>query len=297
MARVDDTVSPDRRVPEGVQVAGIFDLLRLAELLGRNVDDVAAAARAGDPGAWADNRVFMGLTNRPEVEIPDAFYAGDLPRFGSLNEMMDRGPTLEEYLSGAPAGEMLGGALADYRVGRAPIANLGFTAGATEPTYVDLGDQGRRLLQQGFVVVDENVDPADVRSLMAHEGTHVAQQVLGSPQGSNIKDADLLSQYFSATGTGPVPNFRRELMSMVQPNQMGDVPTLAYLHSLGEAQARAAQRRAGNEGLLSMVPSREDYAFNPYNLPFRSDLVYENYPETLEAAKEWWRSGGWKDAQ
>lgn len=295
MAVVGEDVAPQRRAPEGVQVAGIFDLLRLAELLGRNVDDVAAAARAGDPGAWADNRVFMGLAGRPEVEIPDAFYAGDLPRFGSLNEMMDRGPTLEEYLSGAPAGEMLGGALADYRVGRAPVP--GFEAGASPPEYVELQDGTRRLLQPGFVFVDEGVDPSQIRSLMAHEGTHVAQEVLGAPQGSTFNDADLLSMYFSSTGTGPVPGFRRELMSMVPQNQVGDVPRLAYIHSMGEAQARAAQRRAGDEGLLSMVPSREDYAWNPYGLPFRSDLVYENYPETLQAAKEWWRAGGWREPQ
>ena len=295
MARVGDSAAPERRPPSGVQVAGIFDLLRLAELLGRNVDDVADAARAGDPGAWADNRVFMGLTNRPEVEVPDAFYAGDLPRFGSINEMMQSGPTLEEYLSSAPGGELLGSALADYRVGRAPTP--GFEAGATPATYVDLQDGTRRLLQPGFVVVNEGVDPADVRSLMAHEGTHVAQQVLGSPQGSTFNDADLLSMYFSSTGTGPVPGFRRELASMVPPNQAGDIPRLAYIHSMGEAQSRAAQRRAGNEGLLSMMPTREDYAWNPYGLPFRSDLVYENYPETLQSAKDWWKAGGWKEPQ
>lgn len=295
MSRVGDDIAPARSAPAGVQVAGIFDLLKLAELLGRNVDDIADAARARDPGAWADNRVFMGLTNRPEVEVPDAFYAGDLPRFGSLNEMMQSGPTLEEYLSSAPAGDLLGSALADYRVGRAPIP--GFNAGAAPAEYVELQDGTRRLLQPGFVVVDEGVNPADVRSLMAHEGTHVAQQVLGAPQGSTFDDADLLSMYFSSTGTGPVRGFRRELMSMVPQNQIGDVPRLAYIHSMGEAQARAAQRRAGNEGLLSMMPSREDYAWNPYGLPFRSDLVYENYPETLQAAKDWWRSGGWKEPQ
>lgn len=295
MARIEDNAVFARRIPQGVQVAGIFDLLRLAQLLGKNVDELAGAARAGDPGAWADNRVFLGLNNRPAVEVPDAFYAGDLPRFGSLNELVDRGPTLEEYLSSAPGGEIFGGLLSDYRVGRAPAP--GFEAGATPPSYVDLGNGNRRLLQPGFVVIDEGVDPANVRPLMAHEGTHVAQDILGSPQGTTFNDADLLSMYFNATGTGPMPGFRRELTSMVSPNRASDIPRLAYIHSFGEAEARAAQRRAANEGLLSMMPTREDYAWNPYGLPFRSDLLYENYPETLQAAKDWWRAGGWKEPQ
>lgn len=296
MARAYDTATPQSQ-PQGVQIAGIFDLLKLGQMLGRNVDDVAEAARAGDPGAWADNRAFMGLTNRPEVEIPDAFYGGDLPRFGSLNEMIDSGPTLQEYLSDTQGGEILGDVLSDYRVGRAPVAQQGFTAGATSPTYVDLPDGTRRLLQQGFVVVDENVDPSDVRQLMAHEGTHVAQRELGSPQGTNLGDADLMAQYFSETGTGPVPDFRSELMSMVPRNEISKLPRLSYIHSAGEAQSRAAQRRAGNEGLLSMMPTREDYAWNPYGLPFRSDLVYENYPETLESALDWYRSSVRRDQQ
>jgi hypothetical protein len=294
MAIVEDQTSPARRAPEGIQVAGIFDLLRLAELLGQNVDDLADAARAGDPGAWADNRAFIGLRGRPAVEVPDAFYGGPLQQFGSIDEMMQSGPTLQEYLSsaGAPASDMLGDALADYRVGMAP--SPGFEAGATPPQYVDLPDGTRRLLQQGFVVVDDRIPntPEALRPLLAHEGTHVAQSVLDTPSGSNMADANLIAQYFDATGAGPVPQYRQELRSMLPGNRIGQLPRLAYIHSFGEAEARAAQRRAGNEGLLTMMPTREDYAWNPYGLPFRSDLVYENTPQTLEDAKDWWRSGG-----
>ena len=292
MARVGDDVAPPRRAPEGVQIAGIFDLLKLAELLGKNVDDLADAARSGDPGAWADNRVFMGLSNRPEVEVPDAFYGGPLQRFGSINEMMQSGPTLEDYLSsaGAPASDMLGSALADYRIGMAP--SPGFSAGVTNPEYVDLPDNTRRLLQPGFLVVNDQVPntPEALRPLLAHEGTHVAQNVLDAPQGTNIADASLMSQYFEATGAGPGSTFRQDLKSMLPPIQIGDLDRLAYIHSMGEAQARAAQRRAGDEGLLSMMPTREDYAWNPYGLPFRSDLVYENTPQTLLDAQNWWRN-------
>jgi hypothetical protein len=273
-----------------VQVAGIFDLLKLGQLLGTNVDDLARAARANDPGAWADSRVFMGLNNRPAVEVPDAFYGGPLPRFGSINELVQTGPTLEDYLSNAPARDMLGGALSDYRVGMAP--SPGFNAGASHPEYVTLQDGSRSLLQPGFVVVSDQVpNTADaLRPLMAHEGTHVAQNVLGSPQGTNIRDASLLSQYFDETGAGAGAGFRSELQSMLPVNQAHELDRLAYIHSYGEAEARAAQRRAGDRGLLSMMPTREDYAWNPYGLPFRSDLLYENDASTLSAARDWWRN-------
>lgn len=290
MAIVRDRAVPSRRAAPGVQVAGIFDLLKLAELLGTKFDDLADAARAGDPGAWADSRVFMGLNDRPAVEVPDAFYNGPLQQFGSINEMVQSGPTLEEYLSGAPAGDMLGGSLADYRVGMAP--SPGFEAGVTAPQYVDLSNGTRRLLQPGFMVVNDQIPNTSeaLRPLLAHEGTHVAQDVLNSPRGTNIADASLLSQYFEATGAGPGANYRQELRATLPPNQMGDLDRLAYIHSYGEAESRAAQRRAGNDGLFSVMPTREDYAWNPYGLPFRSDLLYENTPETLADAQSWWRN-------
>lgn len=288
MARAYDTATP-RTQPEGVQVAGIFDLLKLGQMLGRNFDDVADAARRGDPGAWFDNRVFMGIDNNPRVEVPDAFYGGDLPRFDTLRGLVEEGPTLQEYIRNAPAGDLLGDAAADYKVGMSPLP--GYEAGINPPEYVDLRDGTRRLLQPGYLSINEAYagQPNQIRRLLEHEGTHVAQDVLRPESGSGATQNFMLRLSRYLDDTGIIPNFSQETMNMLPVQQRDKTGLLQYIHAAGEAEARAAERAYLDEAFGARAPTREDYSRNQYGLPFRTDLMYNLTPEMRAAAEQHWR--------
>lgn len=285
MARAYDTATP-RTQPEGVQVAGIFDLLKLGQMLGRNFDDVADAARRGDPGAWFDNRVFMGIDDNPRVEIPDAFYNGPLEWFPEQKALEQEGPTLQEYLSGTEVGDMLGDTVADYRVGLTRMPN--YNAGARPPSYSETGE----LTRPGLLAISENFAnrPNEIKRLLEHEGTHVAQNVLrpASGVGTNRDFMLRLVPYFEMSGTGPVPNYERVTRDMLPVDQQHNADLLRYIHAAGEAEARAAERAYVDEAFGTRPPTREDYSRNQYGLPFRTDLMYNLTPEVQDAAIENW---------
>jgi hypothetical protein len=284
MARAYDTATP-RTQPEGVQVAGIFDLLKLGQMIGRNFDDVADAARRGDPGAWFDNRVFLGLDNNPRVEIPDAFYNGPLEWFPEVKALEQEGPTLQEYLSGTEVGDMLGSSVADYRVGLTRLP--GYNAGARAPIYSETGE----LRRPGLLAINEGFAnrPNDINRLLEHEGTHVAQDILepASGGGTTRDFTERLTQYFDDNNVGP-QNFRFETVDMLPVDQRDKIDLLRYIHAAGEAEARAAERAYLDEAFGMRPPTREDYARNEYGLPFRTDLMYNLTPEVGQAATNYW---------
>lgn len=284
MARAYDTATP-RTQPEGVQVAGIFDLLKLGQMLGRNFDDVADAARRGDPGAWFDNRVFLGIDNNPRVEIPDAFYNGPLDWFPNEDALRQDAPSLQEYLSGSEVGDIFGGSVSDYGIGYMPAPN--FDGGVIPPTYGPTGN----LEERGLLAISDEFmnNLLNTRRLLEHEGTHVAQEVFtpSSGLGTNPGFMERLTQYLDDQGVGP-ENFRSETINMLSPSERGRINELRYIQSAGEAESRAAERAYLNEAFGTRPPTREDYARNPYGLPFRFDLMYNLTPETRSAAQQYW---------
>ncbi len=280
--------SPQSDPAEGFRVAGIFDLLKMAERLGIDVTDIAGAARRNDPQAWFDNKAFVGPSGRVSVEVPSGIDAGDLQQYPTLGALVQRAPSVEDYLSGSELGRALGPSLSDYKVGVAPLGGS-FRAGVTAPEYVDLPDGSRRLLQPGFMAVDPNYMD-DAAGLIEHEMTHVGQNVLGSPVGTNQADASLLVDYINSIGRSPVEDLPGQIKSLVPPNQAGQVPTMKYLHSMGEAEARAAQVRADNPALQAVAPTVDQYKWNPAELPVNSSLFYENYPGDINLARDWWRN-------
>jgi hypothetical protein len=277
--------SSSKRSPDGIQVAGIFDLLKLAEKLGIDATDIASAARRGDPEAWYDNKAFVGPTGRVATEIPSGIDPRDLKTYQNLGDLVQNAPTLEDYMGGTDLGRALGADLSGYKVGVSPLHG-GFEAGVTAPSYANLGGGERRLVQPGFMAFNPGA-ASDMPGLIEHEVTHIGQNALVTPGGTNVSDASLLVDYLDAVNRGQSPNMAKQFEAMVPMNQAGRRPYVKYLHSMGEAEARAAQLRAQNPSLQTAPPNIEQYKWNSTNTPLNSSLFYENYRADDELAKEW----------
>lgn len=295
-----DYVSPERRRPEeGVRVAGLIDLAEIvARGMLRGVDpaDAREMSRtlAGRDELWNQSRVFVDPMKRLTYDSGVTYDGKPLPTAQSLRGMMEggEGQSIREYLDGTQLGDTLAAdplAAAHIDNTRIGVTGLpgGYGAGYTPATMFKAGDQ-YRVVQPGFVAINANSDPAKQVGYFEHELQHLLQNIFGHSRGTNLDEmSNDRMDYFTETGRmnpqsiGELDAFAKQSGTSLDYNR--------YLHSLGEAEARAAERTTQHPVLTKVMPGADRYTWTDDGTKVNAGLLF-HVPQYDEADfKKWWK--------
>lgn len=291
----DTTPGTMTRDPNATRVAGLLDLEAMLKLLGTayRKTDLAAikrAAKAAPEELYGDEKMFVDPRGRLMYDTGMTYTGKPLPQSESLNELMQQGNTLQDYLSDTEIGGLLGSHLKDIHVGQTNLP-AGYAAGFTPPTYVNLSDGTRRVLQPGFLAVGKSTPAHAVAPLFEHEMQHAYQGLLGMPQGTNL---DAMS--------GDMVTYLQEIGAL-RPAQLSRIDKLAtetgaskpftrYSATTGEAEARAAEIRAERQmlGQTLGVPTPSDYLWTHGNPTLSQNMLFDITPDVEQGFQQWWKN-------
>lgn len=295
-----DYTTSRRQEPEGVRVAGLMDLAEIVArglLKGIDPADARNAARTleGRDELWSGSRVFVDPMNRLKYDSGVTYSGKPFPTAQSMNSMMDgsEGQSIREYLDGTQLGDMLSNdplaaAHMDNTRFAVTVPPGNFEAGYTPPSMFKSGD-AYRVVQPGFMVINPNTDAARHPGYFEHELQHMLQNIFGQTRGTNLDEV-----------SGPRLDFLKE-KGLVDAQRMDELDEFnrqnrtslsygRYLHSFGEAEARAAERASQHPVLQQLRPGADRYTWTSDGTKVNAGLLYD-MPEYDDADfNKWWRS-------
>lgn len=287
---LDYVAREPRAEEEGVRVAGLLDIVKLAQVLGRSIDGPAVKAMRDeaiyDPGlAYETSKTFIDPISRLMVDTGPTYEGKRLREYQSLSSLMSRGQSLTDYLKGTPMGDALAPHMPDIRVGVTEMS--GFEGGFGPPK------DGR----PGVLAISSNVDKARLPGIFEHEMQHVYQHLLDMPRGTTPDEmSDEMMQYLIEAGVvRPAMSARIDRAAADQGVTRG---AARYMSTIGEAEARAAQVRQDNlSGGLRYEhlgrPSVEQYSWTGDGYDPRMNFFA--LPQDADTGfRQWWqkRQGG-----
>lgn len=278
-----------------MKVAGLLDLAQLFKYAG---DAKTAAEMKAYRSAildapydmYQERKLFLDPAGRVMMDTGVTEAPGPLQSYSSLNELANQGQNLADYLNGTQIGDVFKNDLKNYLIGVAPMGP-GFEAGATPPQFVN-----GQLFAPGFVAIGSHINPNEHLPLVEHEMQHVYQYILGMPRGTTPDEmSDDLMQFLEERGVvTPAKNAR---INKDAATDARDRSYQRYLSTLGEAEARAAERRgqyfniSGSTPDVLGAPTPSDYLWvpdDPY-APIRQSNLFPMTDQYAEEFKQWWQ--------
>jgi hypothetical protein len=295
MLLADAPASARAAPPSGVQVAGLLDLFKLLELIGdaptpKAAADIRRSVKEAPDELYNADGLFIDPRGRVMKDTGPTYVGRDIPTAGSLREVVEQGQTLADYLSGTEAGDVFREQLGRINVGIAPLPQ-GFAAGYTAPQGVVPASTGQyRLLQPGFVVINDAVPKERIGELFEHEMQHVYQGLLDMPRGTTLDEmSNDMVQYLQESGSlRPAQLARIDASAAAQGVSK---PELRYSSATGEAEARAAEARYRDTQQLGQIgaPRLEDYTWTHAGPTISKSMLFDIPQNAEQGFKDWWR--------
>lgn len=288
-----------RPAPEGVRVAGLLDLANLLKMLGNEatsgtMSTIKKGIVADPEGMYRSEGLFVDPRGRVMKDTGPTYVGRELPKAGSLRDIAENGTSLADYLNGTEAGDVFAEPLKNVNVGTAPLPP-GFFAGYTAPQGFVVPSTGKyRLLQPGFLVVNNSVAPEAVGRLFEHEMQHAYQGILDMPRGTSLDEmTNDMMDYLQETGS--IRPAQRTRIDEAAVKQRASKPYMRYASSTGEAEARAAEARyhGMQQGYDVGMPRPEEYFWTHDGPTITKSMLFDIPQNAGEGFNAWWQKK-WK---